>query len=142
MFERRQVYVLAMGVLTALFALRVAGQAVQFVAPQSFLPRFDDFQGSRLPYPMLLTQPASHSRLMLRICVRTGAATTCRTAGLDACWRGWAACICSDPSRAIASACRAVRARWFSTWIPAVFHLVLAGFVLDRGVVSPAPPQR
>jgi hypothetical protein len=49
--------VLLMALLTGLFGLPIAGQAVQFWAPQSFLPAFDAFQGSSLSYStLLLTQ--------------------------------------------------------------------------------------
>src|ERR1700694_2953241 len=48
-------YALILAALCALFALRVAGQAVQRWAPLSFLPPFEAFQGSHLPYWMLLS---------------------------------------------------------------------------------------
>lgn len=48
------VYAIACGSLSALFAARVPGQAVQRWAPQPWLPPFDAFQGSRLPYWLLL----------------------------------------------------------------------------------------
>ncbi len=50
--NRRFAWVVA--VLTVAFALRVTGQVVQRWAPVSFLPAFDDWQGSGLPYPVLL----------------------------------------------------------------------------------------
>ena len=40
--------------LTGLFTLRVVGQLVQAVGPFPFLPPFDAFQGSTLPYGALL----------------------------------------------------------------------------------------
>jgi len=36
------------------FFLRVAGQAVQTYSPKSFLPPVDSWQGSQIPYPVLL----------------------------------------------------------------------------------------
>ena len=42
------------GFLTLAFVLRVIGQAVQLWLPVGFLPPFDDWQGSSLPYPILL----------------------------------------------------------------------------------------
>ena len=41
------------GFLTIAFLLRVIGQAVQRWSPVKFLPPFDDWQGSGLPYPVL-----------------------------------------------------------------------------------------
>jgi hypothetical protein len=81
--------------LTFLFALRVAGQAIQRWAPQSFLPPFDAFQGSNLPYFVLLG-----SQIVTLGAMRSAT--------------------CGAPA-------------WFSTWIPAAFHLVLAGYVLALG---------
>ena len=40
--------------LTGLFALRVAAQLVQAVHQVSFLPSFEAWQGSNIPYPALL----------------------------------------------------------------------------------------
>src|SRR4051812_40349446 len=47
-------YAWALGALTGLFALRVAGQAVQRWLPISGLPAFGAFQGSGMPYWLLL----------------------------------------------------------------------------------------
>src|SRR5215211_7170591 len=47
-------YAAVLWTLSLLFVLRVAGQALQRWAPQPFLPPFDSFQGSSLPYGLLL----------------------------------------------------------------------------------------
>ena len=46
---------LALWLLTTAFAARVAGQAIQKLSPQPFLPPFAAFQGSTLPYWALLS---------------------------------------------------------------------------------------
>jgi hypothetical protein len=116
--------------LTLLFAVRVIGQALQGWWPQSFLPRFDAFQGSGLPYPVLVTAQLIIFALMVRAALRVGAGTFDPS-------RGWlkfltwfgviymAGCIL----RIVIGLTVSTAPRWFSTWIPAFFHLVLAAFV-------------
>ncbi|MCY4625892.1 MAG: hypothetical protein OXC99_12960 [Chloroflexi bacterium] len=48
--------------LTALFVARVLAQALQWVSPVSFLPSFDAWQGSSLPYPALFASQSPSSR--------------------------------------------------------------------------------
>lgn len=48
-------YVSVLTVLTLLFALRVAGQFIQYLAPIDLLPPFHAWQGSHLPYTVLLS---------------------------------------------------------------------------------------
>jgi hypothetical protein len=50
--------------LAVLFAARVAGQALQLCLPQSFLPPFHAFQGSNLPYALLLAAQLAILALM------------------------------------------------------------------------------
>ena len=143
MVEHRKRYVLALGVLTALFALRVTGQAVQFVAPQAYLPRFDSFQGSRLAYPVLLLSQVVILAIMLRICLRTASRTSVPNPRLGRvlAWLGGLYMLGSAARIAIGLAMPSAPA-WFSTWIPAVFHVVLAGFVLTVASYHLRPPQR
>jgi len=72
MHTRVKRHVFVMALLTGLFALRVAGQAVQFWMPRSFLPAFDAFQGSNLGYSTLLLIQLLILALMLRTCLRVG----------------------------------------------------------------------
>lgn len=50
--------VVAVSALALAFLLRVAGQAVQRWSPLEFLPPFEAWQGSGLPYPALLASQA------------------------------------------------------------------------------------
>jgi uncharacterized membrane protein HdeD (DUF308 family) len=124
-------HVLVMGLLTGLFGLRVAGQAVQFWMPQSFLPAFDAFQGSNLSYSTLLLMQLLILALMLRTCLRvsTGMSVPARPFGRGLAWIGGIYMAGSVARLAVGFAVPSAPA-WFSTWIPAFFHLVLAGFVL------------
>lgn len=130
--------------LTALFAMRVFAQALQYWAPIDRLPVVTAFQGSNLPYPVLLS-----SQLLILVLM-------CRGSWLA----GRGRLVWSDKTR-----CRATLAggiymagsiarigvgvlipaapAWFSSWIPAIFHLVLAAFVLAlTHHASPATPFR
>src|SRR5262245_26354458 len=68
--------------LTGLFGLRVAAQAVQHWFPQSWLPPFEDFQGSRLGYSTLLTTQLLILGLMIRTCWRVARGVTQPSRGL------------------------------------------------------------
>jgi hypothetical protein len=117
--------------LSVLFGLRVIGQAVQRWMPQSWLPAADAFQGSGLPHELLLLSQIAILVLMLDATWRLQhfrRAMAPRT-------RRWIAgfgrfYLAGSLGRiAIGLSCSAAPA-WFSTWIPAAFHVVLATFVL------------
>ena len=124
-------HVTVMALLTGLFALRVAAQALQFWMPQPFLPAFDAFQGSSLVYSTLLLSQLLIFALMLRTCLRIGGGITVpdRRLGRGLAWFGGVYMAGSIIRIAIGITVASAPA-WFSTWIPAFFHLVLAGFVL------------
>jgi hypothetical protein len=116
--------------LTVLFAVRVAGQAIQAWWPQPFLPPFRDFQGSHLAYPVLLTSQLLILAVMLRWSwkVQRGTAPSARAAAALL-WCGALYMAASLARLAIGLEFPAAPP-WFSAWISGVFHLVLAGFVL------------
>ena len=125
------VYAAVMWALALLFALRVAGQAIQFWAPQPFLPVFGDFQGSGLPYWLLLLSQLVILALMLhytrRVQVRSLAPR--RRSGIALAWFG-GLYMAGALGRIAVGLLVPGTAAWFRTWIPAVFHLVLAAFAL------------
>jgi hypothetical protein len=131
MHARVKRHVLVMALLTGLFALRVAGQAVQFWMPRSFLPAFDAFQGSNLGYSTLLLIQLLILSLMLRTCLRvgTGISVPNRRFGHGLAWFG-GIYMAGSLARIVIGTLVPSAAAWFSAWIPAIFHLVLAGFVL------------
>ena len=116
------------------FLARVSGQAVQKWAPVSFLPPFDDFQGSGLPYPALLTAQIAILVTTVVVAVRMRRGKSLLTPRLV---------VPVTVAGVIYLAVMAVRlvlglsvlshSGWFSTWIPTVFHLVLASEVLLIG---------
>lgn len=124
-------YALALAALTALFALRVAGQAIQWWAPQTLLPAFEDFQGSSLPYSVLLSTQIvllivmAHATLRVSQCRSRMGGRTLRALT----WFGIVYLAVSFARVAVGLAIPGA-ASWFTAWIPAFFHLVLASFVL------------
>jgi hypothetical protein len=124
-------YALILASLCALFALRVAGQAVQRWAPLSCLPPFEAFQGSHLPYWMLLSIQLVLLILMLGVTSRVNGAVLRKSAraGQLLGWTGGLYMAVSVGRIAVGLFIDQASA-WFTAWIPGFFHLVLAGFVL------------
>jgi hypothetical protein len=121
----------ALWIFSLAFLLRVVGQAVQRWLPQRWLPPFEAFQGSSLPYFVLLTVQIIILFFMLRTAIRAGAGTlrSNRRAGR---LLGIAGSIYLFVSLARIAVGLAVTSApdWFRTWIPAVFHVVLAAYVV------------
>ena len=128
---RHRRYALAVAGLTGAFAARVAGQALQKWAPVSFLPPFEDFQGSGLPYPVLLAAQIAIAAVAAVVMVRMNSGKRLI---------GTRLIVPVAVAGALYFTVMAVRlvlglsvlshSGWFSMWIPTVFHLVLAGKLL------------
>jgi hypothetical protein len=87
------------------------------------LPPFDAFQGSNLPYPVLLGSQLLILGLMVFCNLRPP------NGGRVLLWLGGLYMAGSLLRIAVGIAVPGASA-WFSTWIPALFHVVLAGYVL------------
>jgi len=131
MVTKRATYTASLWMLTVLFAMRVFGQALQRWAPQPFLPPFDAFQGSNLPYWLLLSVQLVILVVMIVVArrVQTGSLAPSARAGTVLALVGWIYMTLSVGRIAVGLSAPAAPA-WFSTWIPAVFHVVLAAYVL------------
>ncbi|MDE2801746.1 MAG: hypothetical protein OXK21_02550 [Chloroflexota bacterium] len=123
-----------MTALTLLFVLRVIAQAVQWVGPVSFLPPFDAWQGSGLPYPALLASQLAIVALLVwtMLVVRADAVQ-------PAPWKHRACFVLGGvyfgvmAFRLAAGLTFLADAAWFSAPLPALFHVVLASFILLFG---------
>ena len=117
--------------LSALFALRVGGQLLQRWAPLAFLPPFEAFQGSRLPYWLLLPSQLVILAIMARISWRVATRSLAKNPriGKILAWLGGLYMAGSLARLGIGLATPGAP-HWFTSWISGVFHLVLAGFVL------------
>ena len=124
-------YGAALAALSLLFALRIAGQALQRWMPQAFLPDFGSFQGSSLPYPLLLSAQLVILALMSRATYLVSTGQYRRTPGATrTLWWIGAIYMIASLSRIAAGFAYAHASSWFTAWIPAFFHVVLAGFLL------------
>ena len=131
-FRRRHFLAAFMWLLTLLFLLRVAGQAVQFWLPQPVLPPFEDFQGSDLPYWALLPSQLIILSIMAAFSWRVQAGTTHprRRVGVVLGWLGGLYMAVSVARIAVGLLLPGA-AGWFTAWISAALHVVLAAFVLS-----------
>ncbi|MDE0161201.1 MAG: hypothetical protein OXL98_05630 [Acidimicrobiaceae bacterium] len=117
--------------LSLAFGARVLAQAVQRWGPVSFLPPFDDFQGSGLPYTVLLGAQVLILAIIAVVLVRMH-----RGKGLIS-PRLILPVTLFSALYFVVMAVRLVLGLsvlsdfgWFSTWIPTVFHLVLASMLM------------
>ncbi len=126
---------MALWALTLLFFLRILCQMLQLWLPQDFLPPFNAFQGSSLPYWILLPAQLAILTLMVRfsLCLQHSKLVPNRRTGLILAWMG-GAYMAGSLGRICVGLVVPAAPPWFSTWIPAVFHVVLASFVLTLGV--------
>ena len=131
MVTTRAAYAASLWLLAILFAMRVFGQALQLWAPQPFLPPFDVFQGSNLPYWLLLPVQVLILSVMITFArrVQTGSLALRVRPGTVLTWAGWIYMTVSV-ARIVVGLSTPAAPAWFSTWIPAVFHVVLAAYVL------------
>src|SRR6266446_3375787 len=116
--------------LSVLFAARVLGQAVQRWMPQPFLPPFEAFQGSSLPYWLLLSFQLLILVVMVRVAwrVQTDRLVPSRRVGLWLAGAGSVYMAFALGRIAVGLAVPDADA-WFKTWIPAFFPLVLATYL-------------
>jgi hypothetical protein len=126
----RRVYATTGWILSALFAARVVGQFVQVVSPQPFLPPAQDFQGSNLPYGVLLATQLAILATMVAVTGRLqrGALRARKRTGIVL-GIGAALYMAVALGRIAVGLAVAEAPAWFRAWIPASFHVVLAAFV-------------
>jgi hypothetical protein len=129
--RRRRAWAGLMAVLATLFAARVAGQLVQRFLPQPELPPFQQWQGSSLPYSMLLASQVTILGAMA--CAIHGAwrgAMRATAARARVCaWLG-ASYMAAATARLAVGLFVPGSPAWFGAWISAGFHVILASFVL------------
>lgn len=117
--------------LSAAFLARVVGQAVQKWAPVPFLPPFEDFQGSGLPYTALLAAQIAILVVLVAVLARMhgGKSLIGPRLTLPVAIAG---CVYFSVMavRLMLGLSVLSHSGWFSTWIPTMFHLVLAGLVM------------
>lgn len=124
-------YVAALWFLVLLFCMRVLGQLIQAVYQVPWLPPLAVWQGSTVPYGVLLTIQAAIIIAMLIITRRHAAGIVQRRPRLGS-WLLLAGAIyfLGMAARLIIGLAGWSGDPWFYRPIPAFFHLVLASYVL------------
>ena len=131
--DKSQVHIVLLGLFTVLFALRVGAQLVQYAIPTRFLPPFDAWQGSGLAYPLLLT-----SQPVILVAMAVGTRAVRRGAGGRKGVGHWLMALGtvyfgSMSARLVLGQTVLADVGWFAKPLPALFHLVLAAYVLTLG---------
>jgi hypothetical protein len=128
--QRSAGYALALAALTGLFASRVVAQAIQRWYPLEALPPFHMFQGGSMPYEYLIAVQIALLAWMGIATRRVSAGQPPRHAAAQVLtWFG-AIYMAGSLARILVGMSIADAPAWFTAWIPAAFHIVLAGFVL------------
>ncbi len=117
----------AVGLLSFAFLLRVIGQAVQNWTPVSFLPSFEAWQGSELPYPVLLGSQVLILAASVWVVLRMYALRPV----VGRSWRRpvavlGAAYFITMAVRIILGLSIMSESEWFTAWISSSLHLALA----------------
>ena len=123
-----------MAVLAILFALRVLAQLVQAVYEVPLLPPFEAWQGSGLPYPVLLGSQAVILALVVLALrqVKRGTITPSPWQYLG-CFALGGLYLAVMAFRLVAGLTFLAENEWFASGIPALFHIILASLILIFG---------
>ncbi len=121
-------------VLVVFFAFRVLAQLVQRLHSVPWLPAFDTWQGSGLPYEILLSAQALILLAMSRLAWRLSTERIQPRARRGVWYLAIGAIyFVTMLLRLLAAVTGLVTDRWSAAALPALFHLVLASFVLLVG---------
>lgn len=132
--------------LTCLFALRVAGQALVALLHVGFLPPMPEWYSGLVPYPVLLPVQLLMCAIMGKVNVdlTTGAGPFATRRPRFGRGLRWFALIyfLAMVSRYVVTMTLHPERRWFEGTIPIVFHWVLAAYVFVWGRLTTGPDPR
>ena len=130
----RRHHLLLMLLLSGLFALRVVAQLVQAVHEVPFLPSFEAWQGSAIPYPVLLGLQAIIVAVLMVLLWRVHTnVISPRPWKHQACFALGGVYLGVMTFRLIAGWTFLAEYAWFAKSVPALFHIILAGLILILG---------
>lgn len=120
--------------LTVLFGLRVLAQLVQILGEVAFLPALELWQGSSLPYPVLLVSQVVIIGIQIVVIsrVRRGLIRP-RVWKVNLCYWFGGMYFSVMAVRLLAGLSFLSDNSWFNKSLPAVFHIVLASYILILG---------
>ena len=120
--------------LSVLFSLRVLAQLVQAVYEIPFLPPFEAWQGSGLPYPVLLgSQVVILALVVLALRQVKRGTVKPRPWQYRVCFAFGGLYLAVMAFRLVAGLTFLSESEWFSSGIPALFHIILASLILTFG---------
>lgn len=131
--------------MLALFIVRVVAQPLSLIIDSPLLPRFDAWHGGVLPYPALLAAQVLIIVWFARTAWRfsRGEAVPRRGLGIFFLVFGTVYFL-TMLARLVLGLTIYRESRWFTSYLPTVFHLVLASWLLVYGryhyKYSSAPP--
>jgi len=129
-------YYIWLSLLLALFIFRVVSQFIQSDSQLelSYLPKFDEWQGSTLSYPILLV-----AQIFVIICLIVVIARVRKDNFKPAVWK-YRSCLILGSIYFLVMTFRLMGGQtilseyqWFAKPIPAFFHIILASFILIFG---------
>ncbi|MDX1253224.1 MAG: hypothetical protein IDH49_13430 [Gammaproteobacteria bacterium] len=127
-------YRVALWSLTGLFVARVAGQLLQRWHEVSWLPPFDSWQGSRLPYGWLFAAQVAIIVIMARLNFIYSSASVPRRLSRGRLFLALGSVyFVTMLGRWIVGMMNLSDAVWFHRHIPTLFHVVLASYILLLG---------
>ena len=130
----RSVSLRILSILLLLFCFRVAAQLIQLVTSVSFLPGFDAWHSASIPYSVLLGSQGLIIAVALMVIVKiykhSYRANNARSTVLL--WLGWLYFLFMT-ARFLLSISIMQSHPWFGATLPAIFHIVLALFLIVLG---------
>jgi hypothetical protein len=120
--------------LLGLFCFRVCGQLIQSRFAVPFLPAFEQWQGSSLPYGVLLASQIVIIAMFAFIAWRFSSGRITPRPALGATLLALGGVYFAVMlARLVLGLTVLSHSHWFASHIPAFFHLVLAGFIVLVG---------
>ena len=127
-------HLLLMLLLSGLFSLRVAAQLVQAAHEVPYLPSFEAWQGSAIPYPVLLGFQASILAALIVVLWRVNTnSISPRPWKHQACFALGGVYFAVMAFRLVAGLTFLTEYAWFAKSVPALFHIILASLILIFG---------
>ena len=121
--------------LLCLFVFRVSAQLIQQLIPVPWLPSFESWHSASIPYWLLVMAQLIIIALAAKIIhgLWTGTRKSSPHRGKVYLWLGGCYFL-GMAFRFVSGQTFLANHSWFSAWLPALFHLVLAVFVIVNGI--------